>query len=140
MLGVLEESLPDEASQSQSQEVMHQAGDKLAWLRDTIAHHTVLKNQPPGTGTETNPPTEEADDQLGTVGGTDLATPGRDQPGMEGGITPITPEDDKLLEYGEEDLSGAVTPSRAVAESLSKINMDSPAPPMGDLPGGNQDA
>ena len=39
--GVLEESLPDEASRSQSQEAMCQAGDQLQWVRDTIAHHTV---------------------------------------------------------------------------------------------------
>ena len=64
--------------------------------------------------TETDPTTEEVDDQLGAVGGADLATPGTDQLGIEGGTTPITPEDDKLLEYKGEDQPGAVTPSVAV--------------------------
>ena len=39
--GALEESLPDEAFWSQSQEAMCQAGDQLQQVRDTITHHTV---------------------------------------------------------------------------------------------------
>ena len=95
---------------------------------------------PQAIGTETNPTTEEADNQLSTVGGTDPVTPGRDQLGMAGNSTPITPEDNKLLEDEEENLSGAVTPLGVVVGSLSKMNMDSPVPLMGDPPGGNQDA
>ena len=69
--------------------------------------------------------------ELGTVGGIDLMTPGGYQPILEGGgATPITPEDDKLLEYEEEEenQAGAITLSGAVAESLSQMNMDSPIP------------
>ena len=90
-------------------------------------------------GNETDPTTDEADNQLSAVGGANLVTPGRDQLGMEGGTTPIIPEDDKLLGDEEKDLSGAVTPSGVVVESLSKKNMDSPVPPMGDPPVCNQD-
>ena len=93
-------------------------------------------NLPPDTVTETDPTTEEAEDQLVVAGGIDLTTPGGDQPIMEGGITPFTPEDDKFLEDEdeEEDQPGSVTPSGVVAESLSMMKMDSLAPPDGDPP------
>ena len=101
-------------------------------------------NPPQGTVTETDPTADKAEDELSAVGGIDLVTPGGDQPIMEGGTTPITPEDDKLLEYEdeEENQAGAVTPSGVVAESLSKMNMDSPTPtpPSNDPPGNKQKA
>ena len=86
---------------------------------------------PQGTGTQTDPPTEETEDELGAVGHIDLMTPGGDQPLLEGGgATPIAPKDDKILDYQEEEenQAGAITPSGAVAESLSQINIDSPVP------------
>ena len=84
------------------------------------------------------------EDEPGVDGGIDLMTPGGNQPIMEGGgTTPITPEDDKLLEYEdeEENQAGAVTPSGAVVESLSHLNMDSPAPtpPTNNPPGRNEE-
>ena len=60
-----------------------------------------------------------------------------------GGITPITPADDRLLDLDDQEgQTGAETPSGAVTESLSQMNMDSPAstPAVSDLPGGNQEA
>ena len=45
-----------------------------------------------------------------------------------GGVTPITPADDQLLDQDDqEDQAGAETSSGAVMESLSQMNMDSPA-------------
>ena len=60
-----------------------------------------------------------------------------------GGITPIMPADDQLLDQDDqEDGTGAETPSGVVMESLSQINMDSPASTLvvSDPPGGNQEA
>ena len=60
-----------------------------------------------------------------------------------GGITPITPADDRLLDQDDqEDQTGAETPSRAVTESLSQMNMDSPTSTLvvSDSPGGDQEA
>ena len=57
-------------------------------------------------------------------------TPSEDQITMEGGgTTPISPADDKLLEEYDDllnNLTGATTPSGAVTESLSQMNMGSP--------------
>ena len=58
-------------------------------------------------------------------------TPGEDQIIMEGGgTTPINLADNQLLGYDDlvENPAGAVTPSGAVTESLSQMNMDFPAP------------
>ena len=57
-----------------------------------------------------------------------------------GGATPITPAEDQLLD--DQGGTGAETPSRVVAESLSQMNMDSPATPpeASDPPFESQDA
>ena len=60
-----------------------------------------------------------------------------------GGITPITPADDRLLDKDDqEDQTGAETPSGVVTELLSQMNMDSPATTLvvSDPPGGDQEA
>ena len=44
-----------------------------------------------------------------------------------GGTTPITPAEDQLLD--DHVATGAETPSGAVAESLSQMNVGSPAAP-----------
>ena len=61
----------------------------------------------------------------------------------EGGITPIILADNGLLDQDDqEDGTGAKTPSGEVMESLSQMNMDSPASTlvMNDPPGGDQEA
>ena len=87
-------------------------------------------NLPQGMATQTDPPTVEAEENLGAVEGVDHMTPGEDQITMEGGgTTPITPADDKLLEEYDDlldNLTGAMTPSGIVTESLSQMNMGSP--------------
>ena len=57
-----------------------------------------------------------------------------------GGATPITPAEDQLLD--NQVGTGAETPSGAVTESLSQMNMDSPTTPpvVSDPPGEGQDA
>ena len=102
-------------------------------------------NPPQGTATQTDPTAEEVEEELGAVGGVDLTTPGENQIIMEGGsTTPITLADDQILGYDDlvENPAGAVTPSVAVTESLSQMNMDSPAPTpqTNDPPGSNQEA
>ena len=60
-----------------------------------------------------------------------------------GGVTPIMPADDRLLDQDDqEDQTGAKTLSRAVMESLSQMNMDSPASTLAvsDPLGGDQKA
>ena len=60
-----------------------------------------------------------------------------------GGVTPITPADDRLLDQDDqEEGTGAKTPSGAVTESLSQMNMDSPTSTLevSDPPGGGQEA
>ena len=60
-----------------------------------------------------------------------------------GGVTPITPADDQLLDQDDqEEGTRAETPSGAVTESLSQMNMDSPTSTLAvsDPPGGNQEA
>ena len=60
-----------------------------------------------------------------------------------GGITPITLADDQLLDQDDlEEGTGAKTPSGVVTESLSQMNMDSPASTLvvSDPPGGGQEA
>ena len=88
-----------------------------------------ISNPPQGTATQTDPIAEEVENKPIVDGGMDLMTPSGNQPIMEGGgTTPISPEDDKLLEYNdeEENQAGAVTPSGVIVESLSQLNMDSP--------------
>ena len=58
-------------------------------------------------------------------------------------LLPFTPADDKLLEQDDqEEGTGAETPSGAVTESLSQMNMDSPTSTLAvsDPPGGGQEA
>ena len=73
----------------------------------------------------------EAEENLRAVLEVDPMTPGEDQITMEGGgTTPINPADDKLLEEYDDlldNLTGATTPSGIVTESLSQMNMGSPA-------------
>ena len=59
-----------------------------------------------------------------------------------GGTTPITLADDKLLEEYDDlmdNLTGAMTPSGIVTESLSQMNMGSPThtPPTNHPPPGD---
>ena len=101
-------------------------------------------NLPQGMATQTDPPTMEAEEDLGAVGGVDPTTPGEDQITMEGGgTTPITPVNDKLLEEYDDlldNLNGATTPSGIVTESLSQMNMGCPMhmPPTNDPPSNDQ--
>ena len=101
-------------------------------------------NLPQGMATQTDPTSEEAEGELSAVGGVDLTTPGEDQIIVEGSsTTPITPADDQLLGYDDlVENSEAVTPSGVVTESLSQMNMDSPAPTpqLNDPRGNNQES
>ena len=98
-------------------------------------------NPPQGTATQTNPLPEATEDDAKSekdmiVEEERIITEG-------GGVTPITPADDRLLDQDDqEDQTGAETPSRAVTESLSQMNMDSPASKLvvSDPPGGDQEA
>ena len=98
--------------------------------------------------TQTDPTPEEVEDDPSEVGEVDLMAPQDERIIIEGGgTTPITPADDQLLGYGDqedEDPTGSETPSGVVTESLSQMNMDSPesapTPPVSDLPGSNQEA
>ena len=60
-----------------------------------------------------------------------------------GGVTPIMPADDRLLDQDDqENETGAKTPSGAVTELLSQMNMDSPASTLvvSGPPGGKKEA
>ena len=73
--------------------------------------------------TQTDPTPEEAEEEeLGAVRGVDPMTPGNERIIIEGGgTTPVTPAEDQLLGYDnqEENPVGGVTPSVVVTESLS---------------------
>ena len=59
-------------------------------------------NPPQGMATQTEPPAEEAEEDLSAVGGVNLMTPGEDQITMEGGgTTPMTPADNQFLEHDD---------------------------------------
>ena len=98
-------------------------------------------NPPQGMATQTDPLPETTEDDSKSkkdviIEEERIITEG-------GGITPITPADDQLLDQDDqEDQTVAKTPSRAVTESLSQMNMDSPASTLAvsDPPGGNQKA
>ena len=85
-----------------------------------------VPNLPQGMATKTNPLPEATEDDSESwkdviVEEERIITEG-------GGITPITPADDRLLDQDDqEDQTGAETPSGALTESLSQMNMDSPA-------------
>ena len=100
-----------------------------------------IPNPPQGMATQTDPPPEAMEDDSKSekdviIEDERIITEG-------GGVTPITPADDRLLDQDDqEDQTGAETPSGAVTESLSQMNMDSPASTLlvSDPPGGNQEA
>ena len=194
-----EEGHPTEVTHEEATEALHQATEQLAWVRETITHHTAeivhikellreresteeesssledglipglgsgdppaptpqkqddiemedvenTSNLPQRTATQTNPTPKESEYDSRAVRGADPIAPEDEWIVIEeGGTTPITLADDQLLGYGEdEDPTGSQTPSGAVTESLSQMNMDSPAsvpiPPVNDPPGSNQEA
>ena len=98
-------------------------------------------NPPEGMATQTNPLPEPTGDDAESekdviIEEERIITEG-------GGITPIKPADDRLLDQDDqEDGTGAETPSGALKESLSLMNMDSPASTLvvSDPPGGDQEA
>ena len=100
-------------------------------------------NPPQGMTTQTNPPPEVMEDDLEvTVDKDDVIVEDEWIVIEGGGVIHITPADDQLLDLDDQEgQTGAETPSGAVAESLSQMNMDSPAstPAVGDPPGGNQE-
>ena len=97
-------------------------------------------NPPQGTATQTNPPPEVMEDDLEGAVDEDDVIVDHEWIVIEGGsITPITPANDQLLDLDDQKgQTGAETPSGAVAQLLSQMNMDSPAstPVMSDPPGG----
>ena len=84
-------------------------------------------NPPQGMATQTNPlPEATGDDSKSEkdviIEEERIITEG-------GGVTPITPADDQLLDQDDqEDRTGAKTPSGVVTESLSQMNMCPPHP------------
>ena len=98
-------------------------------------------NPPQGTATQTDPlPEATRDDSKSEK---DVIIEDERIIIEGGGFTPIMPADDRLLDQDDqEEGTGAETPSRAVAESLSQMNMDSPASTLAvsDPPGGDQEA
>ena len=98
-------------------------------------------NPPQGTATQTYPPPEVMEDDL--KGKDDVIVEDEQIIVEGGGITPITPSDDQLLDLDDQGgQTRAKTPSGVVAESLSQMNMDSPAstPVVSDPPGGDWEA
>ena len=100
-----------------------------------------VPNPPQGMATQTDPLPEATEDDSESekdviIEEERIITEG-------GGITPITLADDWLLDQDDqEDQTGAKTPSRAVMELLSQMNMDSPTSTLAvsNPPGGNQEA
>ena len=98
-------------------------------------------NPPQGTATQTDPPPEATGDDSESK--KDVIIEDERIVIEGGGVTPITPADDRLLDQDDqEEVTGAETPSGAVTESLSQMNMDSPASTLAvsDPPGGDQEA
>ena len=84
-----------------------------------------VPNPPQGTATQTDPPPEAMEDD--SESDKDVIVEDERIIAEGGGVIPITPVDDRLLDQDDqEDHTGAETPSRAVTESLSQMNMDSP--------------
>ena len=96
-----------------------------------------IPNPTQGMATQTNPPPKAMEDDPESE--KDVIAED-EQIIIEGeGVTPITPADDQLLELDDqEDQTGAETPSGAVTESLSQMNMDSAT--VSDPPGGDHKA
>ena len=98
-------------------------------------------NPPQGMATQTNPPPEVTEDDL--EGEDDVIVEDEWIIIEGGGVTPITPADDRFLDLDDQEgQTEAETPSGVVTESLSQMNMDSPAstPAVSDPPGGNWEA
>ena len=98
-----------------------------------------VPNPPQGMATQTDPPPEATEDD--SESNKDVIVEDERIIVEGGGITLITPADDWLLDQDDqEDQTGAETPSGAVTESLSQMNMDSPTTTLAvsDPPGGNQ--
>ena len=84
-----------------------------------------IPNPPQGMATQTDPPPKTTEDD--SESDKDVIVEDERIIVEGGGITPITPADDRLLDQDDqEDQTGAKTPSGAVTESLSQMNMDSP--------------
>ena len=99
-----------------------------------------VPNPPQGTATQTNPPPEAMEDD--SESDKDVIIEDERIIVEGGGITPITPADDQLLDQdNQEDQTRAETPSGSVTELLSQMNMDSPAATLAvsDPPGGDQE-
>ena len=100
-----------------------------------------VPNPPQGTATQTDPPPEATEDD--SESDKDVIVEDERIIVEGGGITPITPADDWLLDQDDqEDQTRAETPSRVVTELLSQMNMDFPASTLvvSDPPGGKQEA
>ena len=99
-----------------------------------------VPNPPQGTATKTDPPPEATEDD--SESDKDVIIEDERIIVEGGGITPITPADDRLLDQDDqEDQTRAKTPSGVVTESLSQMNMDSPTATLvvSDPPGGDQE-
>ena len=98
-------------------------------------------NLPQGMATQTDPPPEATGDDA--ENDKDVIIEDERIIIEGGGVTPIMPADDRLLDQdNQEEGTGAETPSGAVTESLSQMNMDSPASTLAvsDSPDGGQEA
>ena len=94
----------------------------------------------PVPAAQTDPPPEDNKDHEDMEDSKDVIIEDERIVIKTGGTTPITPAEDQLLD--NQVGTGAETPSEAVIESLSQMNMDSPAilPVASDPPGEGQDA
>ena len=100
-----------------------------------------VPNPPQGMATQTDPPPKATEDDPESE--KDVVVEDEWIIIEGGGITPITPADDWLLDLDDqEDPTRAITPSGVVTESLSQMNMDSPASTLvvSDPPGSDQEA
>ena len=100
-----------------------------------------VPNPPQGMATQTDPLPEATEDDSESE--KDVIIEEERSITEGGGVTPITPADDRLLDQDDqEDQTGAKTPSGVVTELLSQMNMDSPTSTLvvSDPPGGNQEA
>ena len=94
----------------------------------------------PVSAAQTDPPPKDNGDHEDTEDNKDIIIKDERIIVEAGGATPITPAEDQLLD--DQGGTGADTPSRAVTESFSQMNMDLPAAPpvASDPPGEGQDA
>ena len=100
-----------------------------------------IPNPPQGTATQTDSPPEATEDDSKSE--KDVIAEEERIITEGGGITPITPADDRLLDQDDQqDQIRTETPSGTVTESFSQMNMDSPASTLvvSDPPGGDQEA